>query len=62
MSDKKEHSDLYNCPHGERWFLCKESECIAEMNRMEDEATCKHGFLVGCPACEKETVELTSDN
>jgi len=49
--ENTESNDPTRCPHGERWFRCKEKECIKEMYRLEDAATCPHGFLVGCPTC-----------
>jgi hypothetical protein len=45
------NSDPTKCPHGLSWFSCKDTECFKELCRAEDEATCKHGFLVGCPVC-----------
>ena len=44
------------CPHGESWYKCKMKECINEMIRAEDAATCPHGYLVGCPACTQAAI------
>jgi len=49
MSD--ENIDRTKCPHGLRWMACKDKECIKELDRLEDAATCPHGFMVGCPTC-----------
>jgi len=56
-------NDPTRCLHGKRWFVCKEKECIAEMHRMEDQATCKHGFMVGCPTCtQSNTLDTTEED
>lgn len=39
------------CPHNNFFPRCPEEECIEEMYRSEEAATCPHGFLVGCPIC-----------
>lgn len=42
------------CPHGTFYPRCEKQECIEEMFRAEDAATCKHGLLTGCPTCRKQ--------
>ena len=56
MSDK-EQNDPAMCPHGKRWFRCREVSCIKEMHLAEDQATCEHGFLIGCPTCTKTPLQ-----
>lgn len=48
------NNDPTKCPHGLHWMACKNKECIEEVYRAEDAATCPHGFLVGCPTCAAE--------
>ena len=50
----EEEKDPSICPHGSRYFNCKEKECIDEMSRLEDAACCPHGFLAGCPTCAQQ--------
>lgn len=42
------------CPHGTFYPRCEKQECMDELCRLEDAATCKHGFLTGCPTCRHE--------
>lgn len=49
------------CPHGTFYPRCEKQECIDEMIRAEDAATCTHGFLAGCPSC-RHGAQLKKEN
>lgn len=55
QSAKQEDKSI--CPHNKPYWKCKETECMEELARVEDDAYCPHGFLTGCPTClEDESV------
>lgn len=54
LNNKSEDKSI--CPHGLHWFKCKDEQCMTELLEAEEAATCQHGFLVGCKACNSADV------